>query len=85
MVGKHEICEVAIFFSYRHSRATEHSKFTAVKTVWTRQVQAETRQNSGMNRGGMHECPTLAKELLAIATCWERESQYYRRIKSLVG
>lgn len=44
-------------------------------TASARLVQAQTRPNSGMEKGGGYRVPSLANNLLVIDSCWDRESQ----------
>lgn len=53
-------------------------------TAYTRLDQVQARQNFSMERGGKHEVPALAEEVLSIYRCGERESPSSLR-KYLLG
>lgn len=56
----------------------------AVKSCRT-SMQASTKQNFSIEREDGNKVYQLAKEILSIYSCWERESQLFLRVRPLVG
>ena len=56
----------------------------AVKS-WRTSMQASTKQNFSIEREDGNKVYQLAKEILSIYSCWERESQLFLRVRPLVG
>lgn len=44
-------------------------------TICLRPSQAQAKKYLSIGRGDWHEIPSLTEELLAIDSCWKRESQ----------
>jgi hypothetical protein len=44
-----------------------------IVTVHTRPLKSQARQNPDIERDGGHQVPSLAEELLACDSCWEKE------------
>lgn len=55
-------------------------ELTAVMTACTRPTHVHARQRYNTKTGGGHEVPSLAKELLAVDSWWEKEGLFTLKV-----